>query len=93
MKKLILSCFLATGLFANDMLCDMYFDKVSDSITLMSLSIGDRRMSDFLSGYDDFLYYANHAMVNCDRESDQKLLLSSKEQIKKVFLEHTNGEK
>jgi len=85
MKKLILCCLIATGLFAGSPTCEFYAEKVSVSMTLMKLNMDDKDMDRLDSAYDDFKYYINFALANCTSEQDQKLFFDSKDIAKRTM--------
>jgi len=86
MKKLILCCLVATGLFADSVTCEFYAQKVSVSLNLMQLNMEDRDMNRLDDAYDDFKYYINLALANCTNNQDQRLFAEIKKTTKETMI-------
>lgn len=82
MKKIIIICLLASGLFANDV-CSLANDKVNKLLDVMKLDVRNSDMESLERNYYHYKIWIDTAIVNCPSVAT-KDLLEIKEKVNKA---------
>lgn len=73
MKKIIIICLLASGLFASD-ICLFASKQVTKSLKILNSDLENKDYESFSINYESFKLYVDMAILNCGEEDTEHYL-------------------